>query len=139
MVINSRFVDESMFFLQNSEEELNNALDILELYCVASSSQLAHSKTEFMMTHSEQIPKWIPKEWRHIRHGEITRYLGFPFGIGVSLLDMWKWFLNRLKEKLFNWNNRFLSLAGKIQVANKIFIASHVYYSSCWMPSKRKY
>ena len=139
VVINSHFVDDSMLFLQNSEEELTNVLDILDLYCVVSGSQLAHSKIKFMMIHSEKIPKWIPKEWRHIRHGEITRYLGIPFGIGVSLSNMWKWFLSRLKEKLFNWNNRFLSLAGKIQVANKIFIASHVYYLSCWMLSKRKY
>lgn len=66
-------------------------------------------------------------------------YLGIPFGIGVSLSDMWNWYLNRLKNKLFNWRNTFLSLAGKIQVTNKIFLATHIYYSSCWMPSKKGY
>lgn len=91
------------------------------------------------MIRDGHIPHWIPREWKHIKHGEIMRYLGVPFGLGVTLSDMWTWYLNRVKSKLFNWGNKFLSLAGKIQVANKIFLATHVYYSSSWMPSNKGY
>lgn len=124
VAINSHFVDDSMLFLHNSEEEVNNALAMIQLYCEVFGSLIAHNKTEFLMTQPYSNSQWIPKEWRKIRHGEITRYLGIPFGLGVSLSEMWTWFLNRIKHKLFSFGNKFMSLAGKIQVANKILIAS---------------
>lgn len=136
VVINSHFADDNMLFLHNSKEEVNNTLEIVKLYCEVSGSLIAYNKTDFLMTQPFDRPQWIPNEWRQIKHGEITRYLGIPFGLGVSLSEMWAWFLNKIKCKLFNFGNKFLSLARKIQVANKILIASHVYYSSCWMPSK---
>ena len=82
---------------------------------------------------------WIPCQWREIKHGTITRYLGIPFGIGVSLKEMWSWFMNKLKNKFLNWTNKILSMASRIQVANKILLASHVYISSCWLPSQTCY
>ena len=110
-----------------------------KLYCIVSGSKLANDKIEFLLVQSGPIPHWIPKEWKQINHREIMRYLGIPFGIGVSLSNMWRWYLDRVRNKLHNWGNKFLSLAGKIQVANKIFLATHVYFSSCWMPSKKGY
>ena len=109
------------------------------MYCVVSGSKLANDKTEFLLVQSGPIPHWIPKDWKQIKHGEIMRYLGIPLVIGVSLSDMWRWYLDRVRNKLYNWGNKFLSLAGKIQVANKNFLATHVYYSSCWILAKKGY
>lgn len=80
------------------------------------------------MTQLGPIPHWIPNEWREIKHGEINCYLGIPFSLGVSLFEMWAWFLNRLKNKLFEFGNKFVSLPSRIQVSNRILIATHVYY-----------
>ena len=91
------------------------------------------------MTHPNPRPPWIPWQWREIKHGTITRYLGIPFGIGVSLKEMWSWFMNKLKNKFLNWTNKFLSMVGRIQIANKILLGSHVYISSCWLPSQTCY
>ena len=66
------------------------------------------------MTRIDAVPSWIPKEWKHIKHGQISRYLGIPFGLGVPFSDMWNWFLNKFKSKLYVWENKYLSLAGKI-------------------------
>lgn len=84
-------------------------------------------------------PPWIPSEWKQIKHGQISRYLGIPFEVDVSLFEMWRWFLNKMRGNFLTWENKFLSMVGKIQVINRIFLASHVYYSSCWMPSKKAY
>lgn len=50
VVINSHFPDDSMFFFKISEEEISNVLEVLNLYCFASGSKLAHHKTKFLMT-----------------------------------------------------------------------------------------
>lgn len=124
VVINSHFVDDSMLFIQNSEIEINNVMGVLNLYCEVSSLKLAHHKTEFLMVQSGSPLCWIHKEWN-------PRYLGIPFGMGVSISEMWNRYLQKLKNKLCTWGNKFLLFVGKIQVVNRIFLASQVYYSSC--------
>lgn len=121
VVINSHFADDNLLFVQNYESEINNVMEVLELYCAVSGSRLAHHKTEFLMIQPDPVPPWIPNQWKLIKHGQITRYLGIPFGLEFSLRDVWDWFLTKLKNKIFSWGNRYISLAGKIQVINRIF------------------
>jgi hypothetical protein len=61
VAIKSHFVDDSMLFLHNFEEEVNNTLDILQLYCDVSGSLIAHNKTDFLMFYLNPIPHWISK------------------------------------------------------------------------------
>lgn len=89
VVINSHYVDDSLLFLQNSENNISNTIDILDVYCAISGSKLAYDKTKFLMVPTGPIPHWIPREWKQIKHEEILRYLVIPFGIEVSLSDMW--------------------------------------------------
>lgn len=97
---------------------------------------IAQSKTKFIFIQSDPMPQWIPKEWKHIKYGQISQYLG---SLGVPLSKMWSWSLTKMKNKLWNWGNKFLSLANKVQFMNHIFLASHVYFSSFWMSSKKEY
>jgi len=100
--LNSHFTDDSMLFIQNSTEEVTNTIDTLDLFCTISGSKLAMHKTTFIMTRPNLRPAWIPSEWKEIKHGLVTSYLGIPFGVGVSLKEMWKRFLNKIKGKLLN-------------------------------------
>lgn len=78
-------------------------MDILELYCTTFGSKLAHDKTKFLMIKDMHIRQWIPYKWKQIKHSEIIWYLKIPFGLGVSLPNMWSWYLNRVKTKLFKY------------------------------------
>jgi hypothetical protein len=62
VVINSHFADDNTLFLDNSKEELNMILDILNLYCVVSGSLLSHNKIEYLMIQPGAAPNWIPNE-----------------------------------------------------------------------------
>ena len=44
-VSNLHYADDRLLFLQNSEQEISNTLDVLEIYCAISGSKLAHEKT----------------------------------------------------------------------------------------------
>lgn len=50
-----------------------------------------------------------------------------------SLKDMWLWVKDKIDKKLSKCNNRFLSLADRVQVCQKILSSYNIYYSSTWM------
>lgn len=50
-----------------------------------------------------------------------------------SLKDMWLWVKEKIDKKLSKWNNRSLSLVGRVQVCQKNLSSYNIYYSSAWM------
>lgn len=126
VVTNSHYVGDIQLFLQNDEKDICNMMDILELYCVVLGSKIAYAKIYLFVVQNGPIRYWLPQDWKKIKHKEIMRYLGIPFGIKLSLLDMWNWYINIINNKIFNWGNKFLSLAGKIEVNNFYF-----FYNTC--------
>lgn len=54
-------------------------------------------------------------------------------------MDLWNVVLAKIEKKLAYWITKPLSLAGEFQIYSKVFTATHVYYSSCWAPSKASY
>lgn len=64
---------------------------------------------------------------------KIVRYLGIPFAISPSLKDMWQWVRTKIEKKLNRWDNKYLSLVGRMQVCQKILSSYNIYYSSVWM------
>ena len=47
--------------------------------------------------------------------------------------------LVKIEKKLDYWLTKPLSLAGKFQICSMVLVATHVYYSSYWAPSKASY
>ena len=61
----------------------------------------------------------------------IVRYLGIPFGVDLSPIAMWDWYLDRLQRKLHVWKYEDFPFVGKLTMVSKILQASHIYYASC--------
>ena len=61
---------------------------------------------------------------------KLARYLGVPFSISPSFKDMWIWIKDKIVKKLYKWDNKVLSDAGKVQVCQKILSSYSIYYSS---------
>ena len=47
--------------------------------------------------------------------------------------------LGKITKNFDYWITKPLSLVGKFQICSKIPVATHVYYSSCWAPSRASY
>jgi hypothetical protein len=71
--------------------------------------------------------------------GVIVWYLGIPFGVDLSPVAMWDWCLERLQHKLLFWQCKDLPFAAKLMVVSRILQASHIYYVSCWLPSRAQF
>lgn len=62
--------------------------DTLEIFSSFLESKLSMHKTKFIITRPNPCPFKILCQWREVKHGAIMRYLGTPFGIGVSPKEM---------------------------------------------------
>ena len=72
----------------------------------------------------KSILKWLAP-------GEITRYLGFPFGLRIPQQKKDGKMLSHLRKHLFKWSNQKLSLAGRIMISNQVVLSSIWYLASC--------
>lgn len=62
--------------------------------------------------------------------------------------SLWGWALtgsyvglvpSEVQSKLHTWYHKDLPLAGKLTVVGRILQASHIYYASCWFPSRTQF
>lgn len=46
---------------------------------------------------------------------------------------MWQWVRTKIEKKLNRWDNRYLSLVGRMEVCQKVLSSYNIYYSLVWM------
>ncbi len=131
------FADDTALYLQGSPINLDRAQKVIDIFCTASgakvnwhkSAAIWASKNERGWNWGEEVGlKWVPA-------GEGTRYLGIQVGFHLPPEVNFGKLRLALKNKLINWNNNRLSLAGRILVANQVLLASMWYIAASWNPS----
>lgn len=86
------------------------------------------------------LPAWLQSfRWHWICHGKIFKFLGIPFAFYGEPAQLWNYVISKVEKKLEYWMPKKLSLARKFQIYSKVLATTHVYYSSCWDPSKACY
>ncbi|XP_042969143.1 uncharacterized protein LOC122301839 [Carya illinoinensis] len=109
------FADDSLLFCRANAREWASIQVILNLYEEASGQKLNKSKTSIYFS-----PNTRPATREYILSLAQTRasfcyerYLGLPNLIGRSKYAAFKGILDRVRGKVSNWKNKFLSQAGK--------------------------
>lgn len=132
-LLNIQFADDTSLFLELSFDNLICLRNKLDMFGKASGARISSSKS-IMLGWSDHPPDWLCQfgySWGG--PNQIVRYLGIPFSVKPSLKDMWLWIKDKIFRKLNKWNHRLLSLAGRVQVCQKILSSYSIYYSSVWM------
>lgn len=132
-LINIQFADDTTLFFELSKENLDALSAKLSLFCEAAGAKISQPKST-MLGWTEKPPDWLTTygyQWRGLT--TIVRYLGIPFAISPFLKDMWAWIKGKIESKLSKWNKHYLSLAGRMQVCQKILSSYSIYYASIWM------
>lgn len=62
-----------------------------------------------------------------------VRYLGISFIVNPGLKNMWNWIKVKFDTKIAKWNRHYLSLAGRLQVCQKILSSCSLYYYLVWL------
>ena len=132
-ITNQMFADDTLLFLDGQRDNLDRALDVITRFGAASGAKLnLHKSVGIWVAHTERTWQWGEEaglKW--LPPGEVTRYLGYPFGLNISQREKDTKMLNQIRKHLARWSDKKLSLAGRIMVANQVILASIWYLASC--------
>lgn len=132
------FADDTALYLQGDPDNLDKAYVLLEAFCGASGSKVNWDKTfGVWAANSPRTCSWgedLGLKW--LAEGEVTKYLGFPFGLNISQADKDAKILLQIRSKLQAWSGKKLSLAARVLVSNQVVFASIWYFCSCSDVSK---
>jgi hypothetical protein len=132
------FADDSLIFCKANKEEAAHLKAIFEEYQRISGQQINMDKSE--MTFS-------PKLYQHIKddfHGilplaitnNITKYLGMPTLIGHSKQVVFRFIMDKVRNKLKGWKEKHLSFAGRAVLISAVIQALPTYVMSNFMIPK---
>lgn len=132
-ITNQMFADDTLLFLDGTKDNLDRTLTVIERFGAASGAKLnLHKSVAIWLAPTERTWQWGESaglKW--LRPGEVTRYLGFPFGYRIPQQEKDGRMLSQLRKHLFKWSNQKLSLVGRIMIANQVVLSSIWYLASC--------
>lgn len=132
-LLNIQFANDTALFFELSKENLNALSSKLSLFCDASGAKISQSKSTLLGWTKRPLDWLSTYGYQWGGPNTIVRYLGIPFAISPCLKDMWVWIKGKIESKLTKWNKHYLSLAGRLQVCQKILSSYSIYYASVWM------
>ena len=132
-ITNQMFADDTLLFLGGKRDNLDRALNVIHRFGAASGAKLNLHKS---------IGLWLvarPRSWqwgeeaglKWLEKGEVTRYLGYPFGIDVPQKEKDAKMLGQIRKHLLRWSAKKLSLASRIMLSNQVVLSSIWYLASC--------
>ena len=121
-----QYADDCVFFL-NCKKELGNVIDLLEDFGTVSGLVLNCSKSEGLWLGKHKTNQ-LNCNLHGIKWPDQIRCLGIYVGHNTAknIEKNWSEKLEKVKKLLKGWNNRFLSLFGKVQIIKSFAISQFV-------------
>ncbi|XP_042944508.1 uncharacterized protein LOC122278379 [Carya illinoinensis] len=109
------FADDSLIFCRANAGEWSSTQALLNLYEEASGQKLNKTKTSIFFSSSTKpaAREYILKLAGTRASSSYEKYLGLPALIGRSKNAAFKGITDRIRGRISNWKNKFLSQAGK--------------------------
>ena len=109
------FADDSLLFCRATQDEVQEVVDILQLYTKASSQLINLEKSSiFFSSNVDGVRRdWIKDKLKVKEVDRFKTYLGLPTLIGHSKYQTFAFLKDRVWKKLQGWKGNMLSKAGK--------------------------
>ncbi|GKV37508.1 hypothetical protein SLEP1_g45534 [Rubroshorea leprosula] len=128
-----QFADDTLFFGEASEENIQVIKCILRTFELASGLKINFGKSQIMEIGTEEGWKERMACRLCCKEGELPfKYLGIPVGGNHRKLALWKPLLESFKKKLASWKGQNLSLGGRITLLNSVLSSLPVYLMSAY-------
>jgi hypothetical protein len=125
-ITNQIFADETLLFLDGTLENMDTTLLVINRFGAASGARLnLHKSVGLWLSQHERTWQWgeeVGLKW--LQPGEVTRYLGYPFGLHILQKEKDNKMLNQIRKHLLKWSKQPLSLAGRIMISNQVVLSS---------------
>lgn len=132
-ITNQMFADDTLLLLDGTSENLDRALEVIKGFGDASGAKLNfHKSIGLWVAHIERPWQWgVEAGLKWLQPGEVTRYLGYPFGLHIAQKEKDTKMLSQIRKHLARWAGNKLSLACRIMVSNPVILSSIWYLASC--------
>lgn len=131
-ITNQMFADDTLLFLDGTKDNIDRALTVIQRFGAASGAKLnLHKSVGLWLSKNERTWQWgeeVGMKW--LLPGEVTKYLGYPFGLNLPQREKDGKMLGQIRKHLAKWTNHSLSLAGRIMIANQVVLSSIWYFAS---------
>lgn len=131
-ITNQMFADDTLLFLDGTLDNMDRALTVINRFGAASGAKLnLHKSVGLWVAQAEKEWQWGEEaglKW--LLPGEVTRYLGYPFGLHIPQKEKDGKMLSQIRKHLSKWSNHPLSLVGRIMVSNQVILSSIWYLAS---------
>ena len=132
-ITNQMFADDTLLFLDGTPDTLDKALNVITKFGAASGAKLnLHKSVGLWLAHRERPWSWGEESGlKWLQTGEVTRYLGYPFGWQIPQKEKDGKMLSQIRKHLLKWSAHPLSLASRIMISNQVILSSIWYLASC--------
>jgi hypothetical protein len=132
------FADDSLIFCNANKEEAVHLKTVFDEYERISGQKINMGKLE--MTFSPNIQQSIKYDFQTVLTFSITsnisKYLGMPTQIGQSKQASFSYLMDRVRNKLKGWKERYLSYSGRSILISAVIQALPTYIMSCFLLPK---
>ena len=132
-ITNHMFADDTLLLLEGNTDNMDKAIAVINKFGAASGAKLnLHKSIGVWISHTPRAWSWGKKAgFKWLQPGEVTKYLGYPFGTQLSQHENDNKMLGQICKHLHRWAGHKLSLAGRIMVSNQVILSSIWYLASC--------
>ncbi|KAG7534826.1 Reverse transcriptase domain [Arabidopsis thaliana x Arabidopsis arenosa] len=128
------FADDSLFYCQEKDSEINQVVRIIEEYSLASGQRVNYQKSSIYF--GKQIPLERREEVKQklgiSQEGGEGIYLGLPESFSGSKVATLSYLRDRLSQKVSGWQSNFLSPGGKEMLLKAVAMALPTYTMACF-------
>lgn len=118
------FADDILVFSDGNTRSIENVLDVFERFAAISGLQMSVEKsTIFVAGVHDAVRQELQGQYKLIVGALPVRYLGLPLLTKRMGKTDYQPLLEKLKKRISLWTNRFLSLAGRLQLIKSVLMS----------------
>ena len=132
-ITDQMFADDTLLLLEGTEDNMEKTINVINKFGAASKAKSnLHKSIGLWIAQADRPWQWGEAEGlKWLKEGEVTRYLGYPFGLHIPQQEKDRRMLGQIRKHLHRWAGQKLSLAGRIMTANQVILSSIRYLASC--------
>ncbi|XP_060959373.1 uncharacterized protein LOC133030597 [Cannabis sativa] len=132
------FADDSYVYCKANESEASRVLQLLQVYQRASGQQVNYAKSSiFFSNNTSDVTRQRMSEMLGMVEAlENSFYLGLPCIMGRNKNAILGFLKDKMQKKIFSWESRFLSKAGKEVLLKSVAQALPSYAMSVFLLTK---
>ena len=127
------FADDLLIFLQNEPTSVKNLATIINDFGMVSGLQLNHAKSKVYMSPYVENKVFIAQTLGVSEGSLPVPYLGLPLiSTGIHKTHCQP-ILQKIKNRISSWKNRFLSKAGRLELIRSVLHSYSIYWCNAFL------